>query len=277
MAIKIYRPTTPGRRGTSVVVNDILSPNNPPKALRFTIKTKAGRNNQGKITVRHRGGGVKRFCRIVDFIMDKYDIPGIVQTIEYDPNRNAFIALVCYADGEKRYVIAHKDMKQGDKIISSLNRVDVIPGNRMPLSQLPTGIEIHNVELTPHAGGKIARSAGNAIMFLAIDGQKAILRLPSGEVRMVNKECMATVGSVSNSEYRNIRWGKAGRIRLCGIRPTVRGKVMNPVDHRHGGGEARNSIGLKRPVTYTGKPALGVKTRKKHKRSNRDIVSRRTK
>ncbi|MFW0837616.1 MAG: 50S ribosomal protein L2 [Candidatus Komeilibacteria bacterium] len=277
MAIKIYKPTTPGRRQTSVLVNSDLSKIKPLKKLRQVKKKKGGRNNQGKITVRHQGGGHKRFVRIIDFKQDKYDIPAKVERLEYDPNRNTSIALLLYADGERRYILAADGMSVGDKILSSKEKFYTGHGNRFPLELIPSGQSVYNIELQVSRGGKIVRSAGATATLLVIEGKFAQLRLPSGEVRKVPKECMASIGQVANQEFRNIRWGKAGRMRHKGIRPTVRGKVMNPVDHPHGGGEARNPIGLKHPKTPWGKPALGVKTRRANKASSKLIVQRRKK
>jgi large subunit ribosomal protein L2 len=277
MAIKVYKPTTPARRRTSVLVSIANRKSNPVKKLRKIHKRSGGRNNQGKITVRHIGGGAKRFIRIIDFKRDKFDIPAKVETIEYDPSRNANIALVCYADGARRYILAADKMTVGDKVISSKTVYTRGIGNRFALHIIPTGIEVYNIELEPGQGGKMVRGAGNSTILMSVEGKHAQLKLPSGEIRKVSKDCMATVGQVSNPEFRNIRWGKAGRMRHRGIRPTVRGKAMNPVDHPHGGGEARNSIGLKHPKTPWGKPALGVKTRRANKKSDKLIVQRRKK
>jgi len=252
-----------------------LSKVRPKKSLTVIRKQRAGRNNQGRITVRHKGGGVKRFIRIIDFKRDKYDIPARVETVEYDPGRNANIALVVYADGERRYILAPDTLKVGDKIISSAGKIAVTPGNRSLLKSLPTGTVIYNIEMYPGRGGQIARSAGNGAIFMALADGKAQIKLPSGEIRIVSEKCSATVGAPSNPEFRNIRWGKAGRMRHKGIRPTVRGKVMNPVDHPHGGGEGSNPIGLKSPKTYKGKKAYGIKTRKKNNPSNKYIIKRR--
>ncbi len=277
MPIKLYKPTTSARRHTSVLVRKDLSKKRPERALVYHKKRAAGRNAQGKITVRHQGGGARKLVRIIDFLQDKYDIPGVVRTLEYDPNRNATIALIVYKDGEKRYIIAPDQIKVGDAVVSSLKTVPMSIGNRMPLGQMPTGTLVHNVEIHPGKGGKMARSAGNSLLLTSLDGEKAILKMPSGEVRIVLSRCSASVGVPSNAEFRNIRWGKAGRMRHRGIRPTVRGKAMNPVDHPHGGGEGHNPIGLKAPKTYTGKKALGVKTRKANKYSNKFIIQRRSK
>ena len=276
MPVKRYKPTTPGRRLSSVQDFSDITKTEPEKSLVVIKKRTGGRNNQGKITVRHRGGGAKRYIRIIDFKQDKFDMPATVEAIEYDPNRGARIALVKYEDGEKRYVIAPQDIKVGTKIISSLEKVEIKVGNRTKLENIPPGVEIFNVELTPGKGGQLSRGAGTMIQLMAIEGKYAQLKLPSGEIRLVPKECMATIGQVSNPDYRLIRWGKAGRMRHRGIRPTVRGKAMNPVDHPHGGGEGNQPIGLKHPKTPWGKPALGVKTRKK-KQSDKLIVQRRKK
>lgn len=275
MAIKVYKPTTPARRKTSVVVNKELSKKGPEKSLLKKRKQNAGRNNQGRITVRHKGGGAKRMIRIIDFKRDKFDVVAKVESIEYDPNRNAFIALLFYVDGEKRYIIAPEKLKAGDKIKSSQKAITIKPGNAMPLKRIPTGTSIYNVEMMPGKGGQLARSAGNGIILTSLYDGKAQLKLPSGEIRLVPETCMATIGVPSNAEYRNVRIGKAGRKRHMGIRPTVRGKVMNPVDHPHGGGEGSNPIGMKHPKTYKGKPAYGIKTRKKNNPSNKFIVKRR--
>ena len=277
MAIKLYRPTTSARRHTSVMKDDLLTKKQPEKNLLITRKEKSGRNFSGKITVRHRGGGAKQFIRIIDFLRDKYDIPALVRALEYDPNRNVRIALVAYADGEKRYMLSSEDMRVGDQVMSSQKQIAIRNGNRMPLKFIPTGMQVYDIELTVGGGGKMCRSAGNAATIMALDGGYAQIKMPSGEIRLVSENCSATLGVPSNAEYINIRWGKAGRMRHRGIKPTVRGKVMNPVDHPHGGGEAKNSIGLKYPKTYTGKHALGVKTRKNKKYSNRLIVKRRSK
>lgn len=275
MAVKLYRPLTPGIRHASVIRDASLSRVRPPKGLRVLRKKTGGRNASGKISVRHQGGGAKQFVRIVDFKRDKYDIPARVVSFEYDPIRNARIALLSYRDGEKRYSIAPHGIDIGTEIISSQKMAEIKIGNQMPLKYIPTGTEVHNVELTPGKGGQICRSGGNYAVFSSLDGGRALLKLPSGEIRMVDEACMATIGMVSNAEFRNIRWGKAGRMRHRGIRPSVRGKVMNPVDHPHGGGEGKHPIGLKQPKTYTGKIALGVKTRKLKKQSSVFIIKRR--
>ncbi len=275
MAIRIYKPTTSGRRQTSVLTSDDLTKKKPEKGLIVSGKNFAGRNNTGKITVRHHGGGSKKKVRIIDCKRDKLDIPATVIAIEYDPNRNSRIALLSYADGEKRYIIAAKDLKVGDKVMSSNKLIEFTSGNHMPLQLIPPGMFVYNVELYPGRGGQLARSAGNAIYLMGIDSGHAQLKMPSGEVRLVSDQCMATIGTVSNPDFKNIRWGKAGRTRHRGIRPTVRGKAMNPVDHPHGGGEGRNPIGLKHPKTPWGKHALGVKTRDMSKKSTKMILKRR--
>jgi large subunit ribosomal protein L2 len=278
MAIKRYKPTTPGRRLSSVQDFSDITKTEPEKALTVIRKRKSGRNNQGKITVRHRGGGTKKYIRIVDFKQDKYDMVASVIAIEYDPNRGARIALVQYEDKEKRYIIAPIGLKVGDKIISSKdNEVEINPGNRTRMELIPPGVNIYNVELMPGKGGQIARGAGTVVKLMAIEGKYAQLKMPSSEIRLVPKECMATIGQVGNTDYRLIRWGKAGRTRYKGIRPTVRGKAMNPVDHPHGGGEGNQPIGLKHPKTPWSKPALGVKTRKKSRSSSKLIIQRRKK
>ena|SRR3989344_9355209 len=274
MAIKIYQPTTPARRHTSVLMSDDITAKKPFKKLVVAGKNMAGRNNQGKITVRHQGGGYNKKVRIIDYRRDKFDVPAVVETIEYDPNRNSRIALLNYADGERRYIIAPQELKVGEKIMSSQNLIDLKIGNTMPLLVVPPGMFVYNVEITPGKGGQLARSAGNAIYLMGLDSGYAQLKMPSGEVRLIPEKCLATIGAVSNPDYKNIRWGKAGRMRNRGIRPTVRGKAMNPVDHPHGGGEGNNPIGLKNPKTPWGKPALGVKTRRKQK-SDSLIISRR--
>lgn len=275
MPIKVYKPTTPARRRTSVLVNKNLSKKRPLKKLIKIRKQKSGRNNQGRISVRHKGGGAKRHIRIVDFIRTKFDMEAIVKSLEYDPNRNTNIALVVYGDGTKNYVLAPENLQVGDKIVSSEKKVDVKVGNRMYLKNIPTGTSVYNVEITPGKGGQLARSAGNNLVLMAVYEGKAQLKMPSGEIRVVPENCMASIGVPSNAEYRNIRIGKAGRMRHMGIRPTVRGKVMNPVDHPHGGGEGHNPIGMKHPKTYKGKPAYGVKTRKQNKFSDSMIIKRR--
>jgi len=276
MAVKVYKPTTPARRQTSVVdYGKILkSTSKSPRKL-FKSKAKsAGRNAHGKITVRHRGGGFKKVLREVDFKLDKFDIPGKVQNIEYDAGRTAFVCLVAFADGEKRYVLAPEGVQVGDQILTS-KTAPIKSGNRLPLNAMPVGTIMHNVELQPGNGGKLARSAGGYVTLQAIDGDLAILKMASGEVRYVSSKCWATVGQASNAAKANVRIGKAGRRRLMGWRPSVRGKAMNPVDHPHGGGEGNTPIGLKHPKTKWGKRARGVKTRKSKKYSNSMIIKRR--
>ncbi len=273
MGIKIYKPTTAGRRKSSVQTFDDVTVKKPFKRLVESRKQQAGRSG-GKIAVRHRGGGHKRNIRLIDWKADKFEIPAKVETIEYDPNRGGRIALLAYADGEKRYTLAPNGLEVGMTVISSQKKGDPKPGNRFPLELIPEGMAIYNIELQPGRGGQIVRGAGTSATLLAIEGPHATIKLPSGEMRMVPKECMASIGNVSNPDWRLVRWGKAGRSRHRSIRPTVRGKAMNPVDHPHGGGEGRNSIGLKQPKTPTGKPALGVKTRKK-KPSDKFIIRRR--
>jgi len=275
MPVRVYKPTTPARRRTSVLMSSDITSTKPLKKLILSGKNQAGRNNRGKITVRHRGGGARKKVRVIDYKRDKFDIPAKVATIENDPNRNARIALLYYADGEKRYMIVPQEMKVGTQVMSSQKLIELKVGNQMPLEVIPPGMFVYNIELVPGKGGQLARSAGGSAYLMGIDAGYAQLKMPSGEVRLVPQQCAATVGAVGNPEFKNIRWGKAGRMRHRGIRPTVRGKVMNPVDHPHGGGEARNSIGLKHPKTPWGKPALGVKTRKKGKKSSRLILRRR--
>ena len=276
MAIKVYKPTTPARRHTSVAVGDNVSRKSKPfKKLISIRKQKSGRNSQGRITVRHRGGGAKRYIRQVDFKRGKFDIPAKVESIEYDPNRNAYIALVCYKDGERRYILAAEGMKVGQKVIGSKDKLKIADGNRFPLSLIPGGTPVYNIELKEGQGGKMVRGAGGRAVFMGFEGKFAQIKLPSTEIRLVPKDCFATIGHVSNTEFRNIRWGKAGRMRHKGIRPTVRGKVMNPADHPHGGGEGRQPIGMKHPKTPWGKPALGVRTRTKNKYSDKMILKRR--
>ena len=273
MAIKTYKPTTPGRRKMSTLVNEDITTSTPEKSLLTTIKKNSGRNNQGKITVRHQGGGVKRKYRIIDFKRNKLEIPGTVASIEYDPNRTANIALINYADGEKRYIIAPKGLQVGMKIEAGAN-ADIKVGNALPIMNIPVGTMIHNIELRPGKGGELARSAGTSAQILGREGKYVMVRLSSGEQRKILGTCMATVGEVGNEDSSLVRLGKAGRKRHMGIRPTVRGSVMNPNDHPHGGGEGRAPVGRKAPMTPWGKPALGLKTRKK-KQSDKFIVRRR--
>lgn len=274
MAIKNYKPTTPSRRNMSVTDFTVLSKVDPEKSLLAPLNKKSGRNSYGRITVRHRGGGNRRKYRLIDFKRQKHGMNATVLTIEYDPNRSAFIALVQYEDGEKRYILAPNGLKVGDVVVSGPD-ADIKPGNALPLINIPTGIFIHNVELYPGKGGQLARSAGNMAQLMAKEQGMALLRLPSGELRNVPANCMATVGQVSNTDHENVKIGKAGRTRHMGIRPTVRGSVMNPCDHPHGGGEGKAPIGRPGPVTPWGKPALGYKTRNPKKASNKFIVRHR--
>ncbi len=274
MSMKIYKPTTPGRRQMTVTDFSNLSKVEPEKSLIKVLKKNAGRNNTGRITVRHRGGGNRRKYRVIDFKRNKHGMPATVLTLEYDPNRSAHIALVQYEDGEKRYILAPHLLKVGDVIMSGAE-ADIKPGNALPLSNIPVGTFIHNVELYPGKGAQLARSAGIQAQLMAKEGAHALIRLPSSELRKVPVNCMATIGQVGNIEHENVSIGKAGRTRHMGIRPTVRGSVMNPCDHPHGGGEGRSPIGRPGPVTPWGKPALGYKTRDKHHRSDKFIVKRR--
>jgi len=274
MAIKHFRPITPGQRKKSTLVNEELTKTAPEKSLLKTVKKHSGRNNAGKITVRHKGGAEKRKYRLIDFKRNKFDIEGTVATIEYDPNRSANIALINYSDGEKRYIIAPKGLTVGMKIVSG-EKVDVKVGNAMPIMNIPVGTTIHNIELSLGKGGQLARSAGQSAQILGREDKYVLIRLSSGETRKVLGTCMATIGEVGNEDYSLVRLGKAGRTRHMGIRPTVRGSVMNPNDHPHGGGEGRTPVGHKKPMTPWGKPALGYKTRKTKKSSTKLIVSRR--
>ena len=276
MAIRKYKPTTPGRRISSVDSFSDITKKKPEKSLLKKRKQQAGRNSQGKITVRHRGGGAKRHVRVIDFKRTKFDVPATVASIEYDPGRGARIDLLQYADGDKKYMVAPIGLKVGDKVVSSQKKGEIKVGNRFPIENIPAGIGVYNIEIEPGKGGQMVRGAGTTAQIMAVEGKNATLKLPSGEVRMVPRSCMATIGQTSNPDRRLIRWGKAGRMRHRGIRPTVRGKAMNPVDHPHGGGEGSNPIGLKHPKTPTGKPALGVKTRRK-KSSDKLILQRRKK
>jgi len=276
MAVKVYKPTTPGRRRASVEDFSDITKKRPEKSLTTFIKQKSGRNNTGKITIRHRGGGAKRLYRKVDFKRSNFNVEGTVAAIEYDPNRGPRIALVEYTDGTKAYILAPKGMKVGTKVLSSDTKIEPTVGSRMQLQHIPAGMFVFNVELQPGRGGQMVRGAGVGAQIQAFEGKYAQIKLPSGEVRLVPKICYASVGQVGNSDYKLVRLGKAGRRRHLGWRPTVRGKVMNPVDHPHGGGEAANSIGLKGgPKTPWGKKALGVKTRKKKKLSSKFIVKSR--
>jgi large subunit ribosomal protein L2 len=275
VAIKSYRPTSPGRRGMSGYTFDEITKDKPEKSLLSPKKQKAGRNFRGKVTVRHRGGGEKRQLRIIDFKRDKIDVPGRVAAIEYDPNRTARIALIFYVDGEKRYILAPIGLNVGDTIVSG-EKGEIRPGNAMPMRLIPTGTEIHNIEMQKGRGGQIVRSAGASAQLMVKEGEFALIRLPSGEIRRIRSECMATIGKIGNIEHQNISLGKAGRKRHMGWRPTVRGSAMSPRDHPHGGGEGRSPVGMPGPKTPWGKPALGYKTRKP-KASDKMIVKRRGK
>ncbi|MFO7952346.1 MAG: 50S ribosomal protein L2 [Bacillota bacterium] len=276
MAVKRFKPTSPGRRFVTVSTFDEITKKEPEKTLLAPLRKKAGRNVYGRMTVRHRGGGHKRSYRIIDFKRDKDDIPAKVAGIEYDPNRSANIALLNYADGEKRYILAPMGLRPGQKVVSG-KKVEVRPGNAMPLRSIPVGTFIHNIEMKQGYGGQLARSAGTAAQLAAKEGKMGHLRLPSGEVRLVHLDCRATIGQLGNVEHENLTIGKAGRGRWMGRRPTVRGSVMNPSDHPHGGGEGRAPIGLESPVTPWGKPTIGYKTRRKKKDSDKYIIRRRKK
>ena len=273
MPIRVYKPTSPARRFMSVLTYEEITKKTPEKSLLQPKKKNAGRNNQGKISVRHQGGGEKQKYRLIDFKRNKLEVPAKVAGIEYDPNRSAFIALLHYLDGEKRYILAPLGLHVGDTIVSS-EAADIKPGNSLQLANIPLGTLVHNIELRPGAGGQIARSAGTYAQLMAKEGSFATLRMPSGEMRKVPIIARATIGTVGNTDHENVRIGKAGRKRHMGIRPTVRGVVMNPVDHPHGGGEGKSPVGLPSPVTPWGKPALGYKTRKHKKYSNRLIIKR---
>jgi large subunit ribosomal protein L2 len=275
VALKTYRPTSPGRRSMTGQTFDEITKSKPEKSLIMPLKKKAGRNSRGKITVRHRGGGAKRNLRIVDFKRDKVGVPGRVAAIEYDPNRSARIALIYYADGDKRYILAPLGLNVGD-IVKSGEGAEVKPGNTLPLKQIPSGTLIHNIELQPGKGGQLVRSAGMSAQIIALEGEYVLVRLPSGEARRIRSNCVATIGQLGNVDHQGIKLGKAGRKRWLGWRPTVRGSAMTPRDHPHGGGEGRSPIGLPGPKTPWGKPALGYKTRKP-KASDRLIVKRRGK
>lgn len=274
MSIKVYKPTSNSRRNMSVTDYSELSKVAPERSLLEPLKNKSGRNNYGRITVRHRGGANRRKYRVIDFKRSKFDVPAEVVSLEYDPNRSAHIALIKYEDGVKSYILAPAGLKVGDKVMAG-PEADIKPGNALPLVNIPTGTVIHNVELYPGRGGQLARAAGNAAQLMAKEGEYALLRLPSGELRKVPANCMATVGQVGNLDHENVKIGNAGRKRHMGWRPTVRGSVMNPNDHPHGGGEGKSPIGRPGPVTPWGKPALGYKTRNKKKASNKMIVRRR--
>ncbi len=273
MAIKKYKPTTPGRRGMTTTDYSCLSKVAPERSLLEPMKKSAGRNNTGRITVRHHGGGNRTKYRVIDFKRDKVDVPATVKTLEYDPNRSAHIALLEYEDGEKRYIIAPEGLSVGDVVMSGAN-ADIKPGNCLPFANIPVGTIIHNIELYPGKGAQLVRSAGNMAQLMAKEGKYALVRLPSGEMRNVPMNCVATVGQVGNIDHENVNIGKAGRKRHMGWRPTVRGSVMNPCDHPHGGGEGKSPVGRPGPVTPWGKPALGYKTRKHHARSDKFIVKR---
>ena len=274
MGIKSFKPVTPSLRNTTTLTNDELTKSSPEKSLLTVLKKNAGRNNTGKITVRHHGGGNRRKYRVIDFKRNKVDMEATVIGIEYDPNRSANIALIQYEDGEKAYILAPQGLKDGDKVVSG-ETADIKPGNCMPISSIPVGTLIHNIELNPGQGGKLAKAAGQSAQLMAKEGKYAHVRLPSCEMRLILVRCRATIGVVGNSDHENVKIGKAGRKRHMGIRPTVRGTVMNPVDHPHGGGEGKAPIGHAGPLTPWGKPALGYKTRNKKKLSNKFIVKRR--
>ena len=273
MAIKKYGPTTPGRRGMTVTDYSVLSKVAPERSLLEPMKKHSGRNNTGRITVRHHGGGNRTKYRVIDFKRDKLDMPAVVKTLEYDPNRSAHIALVQYEDGEKRYILAPEGLKVGDTVMSGAN-ADIKPGNCLPFVNIPVGTIVHNIELYPGKGAQLVRSAGNMAQLMAKEGKYALVRLPSGEMRNVPVNCIATIGQVGNIDHENVNIGKAGRKRHMGWRPTVRGSVMNPCDHPHGGGEGKSPVGRPGPVTPWGKPAMGYKTRKHHARSDKFIVKR---
>jgi large subunit ribosomal protein L2 len=275
MAIKVYKPTSPGRRGMSVSAFEEITRIKPEKSLLRPLRKRAGRNSQGRITVRHRGGGHKRAYRVIDFKRDKFDVPAQVVSIEYDPNRSARIALLVYADGEKQYIIAPLGLRVGDTIMNGPN-ADIRAGNALPIANITVGSLIHNIELQSGKGGQLVRSAGTSAQLLAKEGKYAHVRLPSGEVRLVHQRCMATIGQVGNTDHSNIKLGKAGRKRHLGWRPSVRGSAMSPRDHPHGGGEGRTPIGMPGPKTPWGKPTLGAKTRR-NKRTDKWIVRRRGK
>lgn len=275
MALKVYRPTSPGRRGMSGATFEEITKSEPEKSLLLPLKRKAGRNNQGRITVRHRGKGAKRRLRIIDFKRDKFGVPGRVAAIEYDPNRSARIALIYYADGDKRYILAPLGLGVDDTVMSG-DGAEIKPGNALPLKLIPSGTLIHNIELTRGRGGQMVRSAGTVAQLMGKEGDYALVRLPSSEMRRIRSDCLATIGQTGNVDHQNIKLGKAGRKRWMGWRPTVRGSAMSPRDHPHGGGEGRSPIGMPGPKTPWGKPALGYKTRKP-KASDKLIVKRRRK
>lgn len=277
MAVKKVKPTTPGRRSAKFDDFSDITKKKPEKRLVKAKRRTSGRNNQGKITIRHRGGGAKRALRVIDYKRDKFDVPAKVASIEYDPNRGARIALLNYADGEKRYIIAPNKLNVGENIVSSKKQIEIKRGNAMPIEYIPAGVAVYNVELEAGKGGKIARGAGNSIYVMGVEGKFAQLKMPSGEIRLIKKDCLCTVGQASNPDKKHIKLGSAGRKRHLGWRPTVRGTAMNPVDHPHGGGEGNQSIGMKHPKTPWGKPALGVRTRRKNKPSSKLIIKRRGK
>lgn len=272
MAIKIYRPTSPGRRNMSVSTFEEITRSKPERSLLAPLRKKSGRNNRGVVTTRHRGGGHKRRYRIIDFRRNNFGVPGTVESIEYDPNRSARIALIVYSDGERRYILAAQGLRVGDKVVSGPN-ADIRPGNALPIRNIPLGTVVHNIEIYPGRGGQMVRSAGLGAQLLAKEGTMAQVRLPSGEVRYVDMNCLATIGVVSNSDHANINMGKAGRKRWLGIKPATRGVAMDPGSHPHGGGEGRSPVGMKAPKTPWGKPALGKKTRR-NKRTEKFIVRR---
>ena len=273
MAIRVYKPTSPARRFMSVLTFEEVTKKTPERSLVTDLRHKAGRNNQGKITVRHQGGGARRKYRIIDFKRQKDGIPAIVKAIEYDPNRTCFIALLVYADGEKRYILAPLGLKVGDTVMSGPS-ADIKPGNCLPVANIPLGTLVHNIEIKVGRGGQMVRSAGTAAQVMAKEGDYAQIRLPSGEVRKVSMNARATIGQVGNTDHSNVRIGKAGRKRHMGVRPTVRGVVMNPCDHPHGGGEGRSPVGMPAPMSPWGKKTQGVKTRKHRKYSDKLIISR---
>jgi large subunit ribosomal protein L2 len=277
MGIIKTKPRTPKKRGATFDDFSDITNVKPEKSLISIRRRRGGRNSEGKITIRHRGGGAKRYLRVVDYKRDKHDIPAKVATIEYDPNRGARVSLLNYTDGEKRYIITPVGLKKGDMVMSSLKKIEIKTGNAMPIKYVPAGVAVYNVELEKGQGAKIARGAGNSVYVMGVEKKYAQIKLPSGEIRLVKKECLCTVGQASNPDKRHIKIGSAGRKRYLGIKPTVRGSAMNPVDHPHGGGEGNQPIGLKHPKTKWGKPALGVKTRKKKARSSKLIIKRRGK
>lgn len=275
MPLKVYKPTSPGRRGMTSLTFEEITKTEPEKSLLVPLKKRAGRNNRGRVTVRHRGGGAKRMLRIIDFKRDKLGVPGRVAAIEYDPNRSANIALVYYVDGEKRYILAPLGIKVGDTVQAG-SAAEIKPGNCLPLSAIPTGMTIHNIELQPGRGAQMVRSAGAAAQLVAKEGKYGLIRLPSGEMRRVSLECLATIGQVGNPDHGRLKLGKAGRKRWLGRRPEVRGVAMNPRDHPHGGGEGKSPVGMPGPKTPWGKPALGYRTRRERKPSDKLIVKRRS-